>query len=70
MDLNRRLRRSTKWRITKIEDMVTGLYSCGMSTQNVSDNIKEIYGFKASAETISNITRRVLTDVESGSYGR
>ena len=50
--------------ITKIEDKIIGLYGCGMSTRDISDNIKEIYGFEVSAETISNITRRVLTDVK------
>ena len=50
--------------ITKIEDKIIGLYGCGMSTRDISDNIKEIYGFEVSAETISNITRQVLTDVK------
>ena len=35
-----------------------------LSTRDISDNIKEIYGFEVSAEIISNITRRVLTDVK------
>ena len=50
--------------ITKIEDKIIGLYGCGMSTRDISDNIKEIYGFDVSAETISNITHRVLSDVK------
>ena len=50
--------------ITKIEDKVIALYGCGMSTRDISDNIKEIYGFEVSAETISNITNRVLVDVK------
>ena len=28
--------------ITKIEDKIIGLYGCGMSTRDISDNIKEI----------------------------
>ena len=50
--------------ITKIEDKIIGLYGCGMSTRDISDNIKDIYGFEVSAETISNITHRVLNDVK------
>ena len=50
--------------ITQIEDKVIALYGCGMSTRDISDNINEIYGFEVSAETISNITNRVLADVK------
>lgn len=35
-----------------------------MSTRDISENIQEIYGFGVSAETISNITNRVLVDVK------
>lgn len=50
--------------ITKIEDKVISLYGCGMSTRDISDNIKEICGFGVSSETISNITNRILVDVK------
>ena len=43
--------------ITNIEDKIIGLYGCGMSTRDISDNIKEIYGFEVSAETI-NLLRK------------
>jgi transposase-like protein len=39
-----------------IEDKIISLYGCGMSTRDISDNIKEIYGFDVSADTVSNIT--------------
>ncbi len=35
-----------------------------MSTRDISDNIQELYGFDVSAETISNITNRVISDMK------
>ncbi len=35
-----------------------------MSTGDISDNIQELYGFDVSAETISNITNRVISDMK------
>jgi len=47
-----------------IEDKIISLYGCGMSTRDISDNIKELYGFDVSADTVSNITNRVLSEVK------
>jgi transposase-like protein len=47
-----------------IEDRIISLYSCGMSVRDISDNIRELYGFDVSVETVSNITNRVLSDVK------
>ena len=47
-----------------IEDKIISLYGCGMSTRDISDNIKELYGFEVSADTVSNITNRVLSEVK------
>ena len=47
-----------------IEDKIISLYGCGMSTRDISDNIHELYGFDVSAETISNITNRVISDMK------
>ena len=47
-----------------IEDKIISLYGCGMSTRDISDNIQELYGFDVSAETISNITNRVISDMK------
>lgn len=47
-----------------IEDRIVSLYGCGMSTRDISDNIRELYGFDVSAETVSNITNRVLSEVK------
>jgi transposase-like protein len=47
-----------------IEDRIISLYGCGMSVRDISDNIRELYGFDVSAETVSNITNRILSDVK------
>lgn len=46
--------------ITGIEEKVIAMYSRGMSTRDINDYIKEIYGTEISAETVSNITKCVL----------
>jgi transposase-like protein len=47
-----------------IEDKIISLYGCGMSTRDISENIKELYGFEVSAEVISNVTNRVLSEIK------
>jgi transposase-like protein len=34
-----------------------------MSTRDVSDNIKELYGVEVSAEAVSNVTNRALIEI-------
>jgi transposase-like protein len=46
--------------ILGIEDKIISLYATGMTTRDISDNIQEIYGSSISAETVSNITNRVI----------
>ena len=50
--------------ILGIEDKIIALYGCGMSTRDISSNIKEIYGFEVSAEVVSNVTNRVLSEAK------
>lgn len=50
--------------IDHIEDVVIGLYAKGMSTEDISMQIKEIYGAEISSSSVSNITHRILIDVE------
>jgi transposase-like protein len=47
-----------------IEDKIISLYGCGMSTRDISENIRELYGFEVSAEVVSNITNRVLSEIK------
>lgn len=46
--------------INGIEDKVLSLYSKGMTTRDISEQIKELYDVEISAETVSNITNRIL----------
>ena len=43
-----------------IEDKILGLYATGMTTRDISEQIRELYGIDISAETVSNITNRIL----------
>lgn len=46
--------------MTGIEDKVLVLYSKGMTTRDIADQIKELYDAEISAEMVSNITNRIL----------
>lgn len=46
--------------INGIEDKIISLYSIGMTTRDISEQIKELYDVEISAETVSNITNRIL----------
>jgi len=46
--------------INDIEDKILSLYSKGMTTRDISEQIKELYEIDISAETVSNITNRIL----------
>ncbi|MDR1941637.1 MAG: IS256 family transposase [Endomicrobium sp.] len=47
-----------------IEDKIILLYGSGMTTRDISDNIKDLYGFEVSETTVSNVTNRVLEEVK------
>lgn len=44
----------------KIEDKVISLYAAGMSTRDISAQIKELFEINISADTVSNITNKVI----------
>lgn len=50
--------------VSGIEDKVLSMYARGMSQRDIAETIEEIYGFDISSEAISNITDRVLDQVE------
>jgi transposase-like protein len=50
--------------ILGIEDKIISLYATGMTTRDISENIQEIYGHGISAETVSNITNRVIGEAK------
>jgi putative transposase len=45
---------------TKIQDAILGMYSRGMTTSDVRNQVLEIYGLSISETTVSNITERVM----------
>lgn len=50
--------------ITGIEDKIISMYAKGMTVRDIQSHIEEIYGGEISAQTISNITDKVLPHVE------
>ena len=46
--------------ITGIEDKIMALYAAGMTTRDISDQIKNLYDVDVSADMVSNITNRIL----------
>jgi transposase-like protein len=48
----------------KLEEAITGMYSRGMTTSDISAQVKEIYGVDVSEGTISNVTNRIIEHVK------
>ena len=49
--------------ITDIDSKIISMYAKGMTTRQISDIIKEIYGFEASEGFISDVTNKVLPKI-------
>ncbi len=45
---------------SKIEDAILGMYSRGMTTSDVRNQVKDIYGLDICESTVSNITERIM----------
>ena len=43
-----------------IEDKILSLYAKGMTTRDIAEQVKELYDVDISAETVSNITNRII----------
>lgn len=50
--------------VAGIEDKVISLYSRGMSTRDINEQIRDIYGIEISAEMVSRITDRILPEIK------
>lgn len=46
--------------VNGIDDKIISLYAAGMTTRDISEQVKSLYGVEISAETVSNITNRIL----------
>ena len=49
--------------VSGIEEKVISLYARGMSTRDIHEQIKELYGVEVSAEMVSKITERLLPEI-------
>jgi len=49
--------------VSDIENKVLAMYARGMSQRDISKTIEDIYGFTLSAEQISNITDRIMDEL-------
>lgn len=50
--------------ISGIEDNVISLYARGMSTRDIHDQLKDIYGIELSAEMVSKITDKIIPKIK------
>lgn len=49
----------------KLEDAIIGMYSRGMTTPDIEQQVAEIYGVSVSASTVSNITNKLLDNIKA-----
>jgi putative transposase len=49
----------------ELEDKIVALYARGLSTRDIQDNLKDLYGMDVSAATVSTITDKVWELVEA-----
>lgn len=50
--------------ISSIEDKIIAMYARGLTTRQISEQIDDIYGFEVSEGMVSNITDRLLPEIE------
>ena len=50
--------------ISSIEDKIISLYAKGMTTRQISEIIEDIYGFEVSESMVSDITDKLLPQIE------
>lgn len=48
----------------KLEESIISMYGRGMTTSDISDHVKELYGVDVSEGTISNVTNRIMEQVK------
>lgn len=48
----------------EIEDKIIAMYAKGLSTRDIEDHVKDIYGVEVSPSLVSRITDRVVPDIE------
>jgi putative transposase len=53
------------WDISEIEGKIISMYTRGFSVRQISDQIKEIYGFDVSEGMVTAITNKLLPEIEA-----
>ena len=48
----------------KLEEAIIGMYSRGMTTSDISEQVKQVYGVDVSEGTVSNVTNKVIEHVK------
>ncbi len=48
----------------KIEQAIIGMYSRGMTTRDIEDQVRDIYGIDVSETTISNVTNKLIDNIK------
>ncbi|MDB5024892.1 MAG: transposase [Mucilaginibacter sp.] len=49
---------------SKIEETIIGMYSRGMSTRDIEEQIRELYGVEVSESTVSSVTNRIVDHIK------
>ena len=55
--------------ISSIEDKIISMYAKGLTTRQISEQIEDIYGFEVSDGMISDITDKLLPDIQDWQQG-
>jgi len=63
-DFNPRIIQKHQTRFDGFDDKIISMYARGMTTRDIQDHLKEIYGVEISADLVSTVTDAVLTDVK------
>ena len=50
--------------ISEIDQKIISMYARGLTTRQISDQIEDIYGFECSESLISNVTDKILQDID------
>ena len=50
--------------ISEIDQKIINMYARGLTTRQISEQIEDIYGFECSESFISNVTDKVLQDIQ------
>ena len=52
--------------ISDIDHKIISMYAKGMTTRQISETLEDIYGFEASEGFISDVTDKLLPQIETG----